>query len=436
MEDIDPVANKLIENEDLFNKFKKAVNLFRNKKFNEALTRFNKVQDELVDPFTGIHYFRGEIAFQQHRYEDAYENFVKCYLIVGNKDYINCIERICLLISKNIIIKDYGSLLSLYQQQKSFRILFLLLEQLGKRMLNNHGIYILVYSRIIKKLLQESEHTFLTLYGRLMYDNKLFTNILQLNDHGLDCINSYMNRLDLLTDIPFSILQNDVNFIKIFTEIIYLQNLPNHFIIRKSGLIKDNLWKMYCKKVSDSYRNIFNKLNYVNVRLLKRVDKMKIKLVIICKDLLKEGPLLYKWFSTIYALNRNKQIELILITSKREASSPYARTLIGECRSIYDFSNIGFETTCNLLTSLEPDSIIYLDIENSIGEYLLAHCRFAPLQISIGDNYGISTIDEVFIGNNNGYTKRVSSDLFKYKLVRIKTKYYLFIHHIDLIIME
>ena len=88
---------------------------------------------------------------------------------------------------------------------------------------------------------------------------------------------------------------------------------------------------------------------------------------------------------------------------------------MGKCRTIYDFSNIGFETTCNLLTSLEPDAIIYLDIENTIGEYLLAHCRFAPLQISINDNYGISTIDEVLHGNNNTYVKRDTSKFAKRK---------------------
>ena len=387
----DPTAIQLIKDEKLFEQFKKGIDLFREKKFDEALLEFNQLET-LAPQFCGIWYFKGEIAFEQKRYTDAYQLFERVYRKVGDADYHQCISKLCFMISKNIVPKPYTELLELYKVSKSVRFLFLLLEQLNKRLLGNQLLYCTVYAPVIKKLMSESSNTFLALFSRLLYDQTVFRASLQWKggEDKDDGYQKYLTRLELLTDIPVSYKEQE-GFVRLFSEIIYLQNNVNHTVF--SYFRHDNL-QLY-KKVSAGYRELFTSLNFVADHVDKKEEKIYLNLFIVCKRMLYDSPILYRWYNHILSLMEQKQIKVSLVCDRSE-ESPLARVLASKVKHIYDSSEHSFEYLIKGMAHVKPDIILYLDLGKCISDYMLAHCRLAPIQISFTEfpeQLGINTID-------------------------------------------
>ena len=404
---------QLINNPDKFKVFQEAMDLYTEKKFDQSIAKLEKLKKDMPDEISII-YFIGENYLSLKQFDKAFDMFKKVYYIFKGKEYHRCISNICMLISKGVVIKSYPSLLDMYKAGKNIRIVFLLLEQLNKKILYNPALYCVFYAPVIKKLLAESDHTFLSLYSRIVYDHSLFRALLQgksVDDqYGWK---DYYNKLELLTDIPINYV--DTNFVKLFAEIVFLQGNLNHTAL---SYLRDDNYALY-KRVSLAYRKLFPVLSENRVNVTEKREKVHLSLFIVCKKLLYEGPLLYRWYNHIVALANDKRFDVYLVVDKT-MSSPYASMLVSKVKDVIDTYDMGLFKLIETISHSKPDLILYLDPSKSIADYMLANMRLAPIQcctFESPERLGIENIDYYIsstkLGNMGEKTKDSTEKVIK-----------------------
>lgn len=380
---------QLINDPDKFKVFQEAMDLYTEKKFDQSVAKLEGLKKEMSNDVAVI-YFIGENYLSLKQFDKAFNMFKQVYCLLEGKEYHRCISNICMLISKGVVVKGYPFLLDMYKAGKNIRIVFLLLEQLNKKILYNPALYCVFYAPVIKKLLAESDHTFLSLYSRIVYDHSLFRALLQgkvVDDqYGWK---EYYNKLELLTDIPINYV--DTNFVKLFAEIVFLQGNLNHTAL---SYLRDDNYALY-KRVSLAYRKLFPVLNESRVDVTEKREKVHLSLFIVCKKLLYEGPLLYRWYNHIVALAGDKRFNLYLVADKT-MSSPYASMLVSKVKDVIDTYDMGLFKLIETIAYCKPDLILYLDPSKSTADYMLAQMRLAPIQcctFESPERLGIENID-------------------------------------------
>lgn len=391
-------STQLINDPDKFKVFQEAMDLYTEKKFEQSVAKLERLKKEMSDE-VAIIYFIGENYMSLKQFDQAFDMFKQVYCLLNGKEYHRCISNICMLISKGVVVKSYPILLDIYKAGKSVRIVFLLLEQLNKKILYNPALYCVFYAPVVKKLLAESDHTFLSLYSRIVYDHSLFRALLQGkdvdNDYGWK---QYYNKLELLTDIPINYV--DTNFVKLFAEIVFLQGNMNHTSL---SFLRDDNYDLY-KRVSLAYHKLFPILGENRVNIGEKREKVHLSLFIVCKKLLYEGPLLYRWYNHIVALAGDKRFNVYLVADKT-MSSPYASMLVSKVKDVIDSYDMGLFRLIDTIASAKPDLILYLDPGKSIADYMLAQMRLAPIQCStfeFPEKLGIDCIDYYISSNRLG----------------------------------
>lgn len=383
-------STQLISDPERFATFQKAMDFYTKKQFKDSISVLKDLESDLPSEIA-IKYFIGENHMALKQFTQAVKRFIEVYKLNDGNDYHRCISNICMLISKNVVIMGYNDLLNLYKTGKNIRVMFLLLEQLNKKILYNQALYCTLYAPVVKKLLNKSDHMFLSLYSRLVYPHSLFRALLQGRDiDGDDGFGweDYYKKLELLTDIPINCVKT--NFVKLFADILFLQGNINHTAL--SYLRNDNL--VLYRRVSQAYRKLFPVLNEVgDVKGVR--EKVHINLFIVCKKLLMESSLLYRWYNHIVALAGDKRFNVYIVSDKVYAS-PYSSMLLGKVKGCIDTYGMGLFGIIDTLKRAKPDLIIYLDPGRTMADYMLAHCRFAPIQCStfeFPERVGVDTID-------------------------------------------
>ena len=414
-------STQLINDPDKFKNFQEAMDLYTEKKFEQSVVKLEELRKEMKDEIAVL-YFIGENYMSMKQFDQAFDMFQRVYCLMKGKEYHRCISNICMLISKSVVVRGYPTLLDMYKAGKNIRIVFLLLEQLNRKTLYNPVLYCVFYAPVFKKLLAESDHTFLSLYSRLVYDHSLFRALLQGKDmnEGYGW-REYYNKLELLTDIPINYV--DTNFVKLFAEIVFLQGNLNHTSL---SYLRDDNYALY-KRVSLAYRKLFPVLgeSRVDVEEKKR-KKVHLSLFIVCKKLLYESPLLYRWYNHIVALAGDKRFNVYLVADKT-MSSPYASILVSKVKDVIDSYDMGLFRLVDAIAAGKPDIILYLDLGKSMADYMLAQIRLAPIQCStfeFPEKLGIDQID-YYVGSNRlgevggSESETVSSDGSSEKVLKL-----------------
>lgn len=391
-------STQLIDDPDKFKTFQEAMDLYTEQKFDQSVVKLEELKKEMPNEVAVI-YFIGENCMSMKQFDKAFDMFKKVYCLLEGREYHRCISNICMLISKSVVVRGYPVLLDMYKAGKSVRIVFLLLEQLNRKILYNPALYCVFYAPVIKKLLAESDHTFLSLYSRIVYDHSLFRALLQGKEIDEEYgWKQYYNKLELLTDIPINYV--DTNFVKLFAEIVFLQGNLNHTAL---SYLRDDNYALY-KRVALAYRKLFPILTESRVDMSEKREKVHLNLFIVCKKLLYEGPLLYRWYNHIVALAADKRFNVYLVADKT-MSSPYASMLLTKVKDVVDSYDMSLFRLIDAIASGKPDLILYLDPGKSIADYMLAQVRLAPIQCStfeFPERLGIEEIDYYISSNRLG----------------------------------